>query len=89
MLEPAAVCAGRGIGFGGGCRIRLGCGSSGGVPNICHSSLSSGIYEHWTLLEENVGMISPKTNGRFCHAALTAGVTAYIRALATSDIGYM
>jgi uncharacterized protein YkwD len=39
-----------------------GCGSSGGVPNICHSSLASGISVSWTLLEENVGMISPASN---------------------------
>lgn len=40
-----------------------GCGlGAGGVPNICHSSLTSGITVSWTLLEENVGMISPSTN---------------------------
>jgi uncharacterized protein YkwD len=39
-----------------------GCGSSGGVPNICHSSLASGISVYWTLLEENVGMINPASN---------------------------
>jgi uncharacterized protein YkwD len=40
-----------------------GCGRDGaGVPKICHSTLTSGINVSWTLLEENVGMISPKTN---------------------------
>jgi uncharacterized protein YkwD len=40
-----------------------GCGvGSNGLPNICHSSLSSGITVRWGLLEENVGMLSPTTN---------------------------
>ena len=40
-----------------------GCGRGGnGVPNICHSNLTSGITVTWTRLEENVGMISPRTN---------------------------
>jgi uncharacterized protein YkwD len=40
-----------------------GCGMGGnGAPNICHSNLSDGITAQWRLLEENVGMIGPKTN---------------------------
>ncbi len=40
-----------------------GCGrGSNGVPNICHSNLTDGITVTWTRLEENVGMISPRTN---------------------------
>jgi uncharacterized protein YkwD len=39
-----------------------GCGSRGGVPNICHSSLSNGITVRWAKLAENVGMVSPRTN---------------------------
>jgi uncharacterized protein YkwD len=40
-----------------------GCGyASNGLPSICHSSLSDGITAQWSLLEENVGMLSPKTN---------------------------
>ena len=33
-----------------------------GTPAICHSSLTGGIKVHWTMLEENVGAASPKTN---------------------------
>ena len=40
-----------------------GCGVGGnGAPNICHSNLSDGVNVQWRLLEENVGMIGPKTN---------------------------
>jgi uncharacterized protein YkwD len=40
-----------------------GCGrSANGVPMICHSDVTSGITVRWTLLEENVGAISPATN---------------------------
>lgn len=40
-----------------------GCGRGGnGVPNICHSNLTSGITVSWSRLEENVGMISPRAN---------------------------
>lgn len=40
-----------------------GCGrAANGVPNICHSSITSFITVHWTRLEENVGMISPAAN---------------------------
>ena len=46
-----------------------GCGSGGGVPYICHSNLTDGIYGHWSLLEENVGMASPSNN----YGALEAG----------------
>ena len=36
-----------------------GCGTGGnGVPNICHSALSANITVSWSLLEENVGMVS-------------------------------
>ena len=31
-------------------------------PTICHSNLTSGITVHWSLLEENVGAATPKTN---------------------------
>ncbi len=33
-----------------------------GSPAICHSSLAGGIKVRWTLLEENVGAASPRTN---------------------------
>jgi len=33
-----------------------------GVPKICHSNLTSGITVNWSLIEENVGAASPKTN---------------------------
>jgi len=40
-----------------------GCGTgNGGVPNICHSVLTSCISVQWTRLAENVGMISPSGN---------------------------
>jgi uncharacterized protein YkwD len=40
-----------------------GCGSgSNGLPNLCHSSLSSDITVPWSALAENVGMISPRAN---------------------------
>jgi uncharacterized protein YkwD len=39
-----------------------GCGSSNGVPKICHSTLSNGITVQWSRLAENVGMISPRSN---------------------------
>lgn len=40
-----------------------GCGTgSNGLPQICHSSLSSGINVQWSMLEENVGMCSPRNN---------------------------
>ncbi len=39
------------------------CGrAANGVPNICHSSLTSFITVHWTRLEENVGLVSPRTD---------------------------
>jgi len=39
------------------------CGrAANGTPAICHSNLASGITVGWTLLEENVGAASPKTN---------------------------
>jgi len=39
------------------------CGrNSNGVPKICHSNLTSGITVNWSLIEENVGAASPKTN---------------------------
>jgi uncharacterized protein YkwD len=39
------------------------CGrGSNGVPMICHSNLAGGIHASWTLLEENVGAASPRTN---------------------------
>jgi uncharacterized protein YkwD len=37
-----------------------GCG--GGGANICHSSLSDGIDVSWSLLGENVGIVSPTSN---------------------------
>ena len=45
-----------------------------GTPNICHSVLSGGISVHWTMLEENVGAASPRTNvsaiaNAFAHSA--------------------
>jgi uncharacterized protein YkwD len=47
-----------------------GCGNAGnGVPNICHSSLSDGVTVAWTRLEENVGMVSPRTNTSGMEAA--------------------
>ncbi len=39
-----------------------GCGTSHGVPNICHSTLSNGITVQWAKLAENVGMVSPRTD---------------------------
>jgi uncharacterized protein YkwD len=40
-----------------------GCGlDASGVPSICHSTLSDGVNVSWSLLEENVGMVSPKSN---------------------------
>jgi uncharacterized protein YkwD len=33
-----------------------------GVPTICHSNLASGITVRWTLLEENVGAATPRSN---------------------------
>jgi hypothetical protein len=40
-----------------------GCGlGPGGVPKICHSSLTEGVTVRWALLAENVGSASPKTN---------------------------
>src|SRR5690606_13747161 len=40
-----------------------GCGlGPGGVPKICHASLTEGINVRWSLLAENVGMASPKNN---------------------------
>jgi uncharacterized protein YkwD len=40
-----------------------GCGrGGGGVANICHSHLSDGINVTWSLLGENVGMVSPQSN---------------------------
>jgi uncharacterized protein YkwD len=38
------------------------CGRTNGTPMICHSTLDSGITVSWTLLEENVGAASPKSN---------------------------
>jgi uncharacterized protein YkwD len=39
------------------------CGrSAGGTPMICHSDVTSGITVRWTLLEENVGAITPATD---------------------------
>ncbi len=39
------------------------CGrTANGVANICHSSLTDFITVHWTRLEENVGMVSPRTD---------------------------
>jgi uncharacterized protein YkwD len=39
------------------------CGrNANGVPKICHSNLTSGITVNWSLIEENVGAASPKTN---------------------------
>ena len=39
------------------------CGrAANGTAAICHSSLTSGISVSWSLLEENVGAASPKTN---------------------------
>jgi len=39
------------------------CGrGANGVPAICHSSLMSGITVRWSLLEENVGAASPRSN---------------------------
>ena len=39
------------------------CGrAANGMPMICHSSLAGGIKVRWTLLEENVGAGSPRTN---------------------------
>jgi uncharacterized protein YkwD len=39
------------------------CGrAANGTPKICHSNLKSGITVQWTLLAENVGAASPKTN---------------------------
>jgi uncharacterized protein YkwD len=46
-----------------------GCGSRGGVPNICHSTLSNGITVRWAKLAENVGMVSPRTNVSGMHSA--------------------
>lgn len=40
-----------------------GCGMGGnGLPLICHSNLSSDINVQWSVLEENVGMCSPRSN---------------------------
>lgn len=40
-----------------------GCGpGAGGGPTICHSDVTSGITVRWTVLEENVGAATPKTN---------------------------
>lgn len=40
-----------------------GCGhDANGTPKICHSPLTSDITVSWTLLEENVGAASPKTD---------------------------
>jgi uncharacterized protein YkwD len=39
------------------------CGrTADGTPKICHSDLTSGITVNWSLLEENVGAASPKTD---------------------------
>ena len=39
------------------------CGrSASGTPMICHSDVTSGITVRWSLLEENVGAITPATN---------------------------
>jgi uncharacterized protein YkwD len=39
------------------------CGrDANGTPKICHSDLASGITVRWSLLAENVGAASPKTN---------------------------
>ena len=39
------------------------CGrNANGTPKICHSNLKSGITVRWSLLAENVGAASPKTN---------------------------
>jgi uncharacterized protein YkwD len=39
------------------------CGrGANGVPAICHSNLTSGITVRWSLLEENVGAASPRSN---------------------------
>jgi uncharacterized protein YkwD len=39
------------------------CGrAANGTPKICHSDLSSGITVRWSLLEENVGAASPRSN---------------------------
>ncbi len=47
-----------------------GCGrGASGAPNICHSNLSDGVTVAWTRLEENVGMVSPKTNTMGMEAA--------------------
>jgi uncharacterized protein YkwD len=50
------------------------CGPSGNGPTICHSDLTSGITAQWTMLEENVGAASPKTDvagliSGFAHSA--------------------
>jgi uncharacterized protein YkwD len=40
-----------------------GCGpGAGGGPTICHSDVTNGITVKWTVLEENVGAATPKTN---------------------------
>ena len=39
-----------------------GCGRTGSVANICHSTLTSGINVAWTWLAENVGMATPQSN---------------------------
>jgi uncharacterized protein YkwD len=38
------------------------CGRSNGIAKICHSTLAGGIGVAWTLLAENVGMATPKSN---------------------------
>jgi uncharacterized protein YkwD len=39
-----------------------GCGRTGNLANICHSTLTSGINVAWTWLAENVGMATPQSN---------------------------
>ena len=39
-----------------------GCGpGAGGLPAVCHASLTAEITVHWSVLEENVGAATPKT----------------------------
>lgn len=38
------------------------CGRSNGMAKICHSTLAGGIGVAWTMLAENVGMATPRSN---------------------------
>jgi uncharacterized protein YkwD len=38
------------------------CGRQNGMAKICHSTLAGGIGVAWTMLAENVGMATPRSN---------------------------